>query len=449
MEIIAKNIKINNLYILNPFLHIDNRFMKTNGFLISGLTLILISACASGGIISEGKPPESSVPAIKPEVSKTQPTNSPVGDPYLNPVLKIVGEEEIIFDWTIDKCEPEHIPDLAARAIRDASGNIQLIISHYINYRMVGPDFDSLESDCNPIMKSEYNADPAAYNDSEWIAAPYTDDGVIFYSLVHNEYRGHTHVGMCESGDYFDCLDTSITLAISTDSGATYQDITAAPDHLIATLPHQIEPGTGPFGHRTPSNIIKGNDGFYYSFNNVSDYETQEQWVCLMRTDTLADPKSWRFWDGKGFNGIFLDPYQNEVFDIQAHKCAPLDRNNIGASLNESITFNTYINRYVLVGISADHLDNREVWGFYYSFSDDLIHWSKRKLLLEVELPWTVDFPGLDISHLYPTLIDTASESLNFDTTGKTAYLYFTRMNNGAESLDRDLIRIQVEFFLE
>ena len=96
---------------------------------------------------------------------------------------------------------------------------------------------------------------------------------------------------------------------------------------------------------------------------------------------------------------------------------------------------------------SADWLDEREVWGFYYSFSDDLIHWEPRKLLLEIELPWTVENPGSDVSHLYPALLDPLSESRNFETTGKTAYLYYTRNNFGHGSLDRDLIRFAVEFF--
>jgi hypothetical protein len=49
--------------------------------------------------------------------------------------------------------------------------------------------------------------------------------------------------------------------------------------------------------------------------------------------------------------------------------------------------------------------------------------------------------------YLYPALLDPASTSRNFETTGKTAYLYYTRHNFGQGSLDRDLIRISVEFF--
>ena len=49
--------------------------------------------------------------------------------------------------------------------------------------------------------------------------------------------------------------------------------------------------------------------------------------------------------------------------------------------------------------------------------------------------------------YLYPSLLDPQSDSRNFETTGKTAYLYYTRHNFGQGSPDRDLIRVAVEFF--
>jgi hypothetical protein len=115
----------------------------------------------------------------------------------------------------------------------------------------------------------------------------------------------------------------------------------------------------------------------------------------------------------------------------------------------ESLTWNTFLERWVLVGISADHIDGREVWGFYYSFSDDLIDWTRRKLLVEIELPWTVGSSGADLSYLYPSVLDPDSDSPNYETAGATAYLYYTRNNAGHGSLDRDLIRVPVVFPLD
>ena len=218
------------------------------------------------------------------------------------------------------------------------------------------------------------------------------------------------------------------------------------PRHLIATLPYRYEDGAGPYGIFSPSNIIRGDDGAYYAFVKVEDYRSPAQWVCLMRTRDLSDPRSWRFWDGSGFNGRFVDPYMDTFDNRDDHICEPVDRDNIGASLVESVTFNTHLNAYVLVGISADTLDGREVWGFYYSFSTDLVNWTHRKLLLEVPLPWLVN--PEDTHFLYPTLLDPQSEARNFETTGRMAYLYFTRNNAGLDTmdLDRDLIRVPVRF---
>jgi len=380
------------------------------------LLAILLVSCSGAGIDND--------PVVDPTIEPISQTNTPLptptADPFPDPTLKIVGEEEIVFDWSADRCAFQNIPDLAFRAFKDTEGQVQAILSSDNNYRMFGPDLNTLQLDCDPIMQSERNADPAMYADAEWVAAPYTEDGETIYALVHNEYQGHSHPGQCPQNDYYPCWDNSITLAVSTDGGRTYQEALPSPDNLVARFPYPYSAGEGPEGFRAPSNIIKGQDGYYYNFFNVSEYGTQEQWVCLMRTDDLSQPSGWRFWDGAAFEGRFADPYGDEISEPGGYICPPIDRENIGHALNESITFNTYLNRYVLVGISADWLEEREVWGFYYAFSDDLVHWSRRKLLIEIELPWTVDFPGSDLSHLYPSLLDPESDSQNFETTGKT-----------------------------
>ena len=88
------------------------------------------------------------------------------------------------------------------------------------------------------------------------------------------------------------------------------------------------------------------------------------------------------------------------------------------------------------------------MWGFYYSTSTDLIDWSHRRLLTEIELPWTVPNSGTDLSYLYPTLIDPDSQSRNFETVDDSSYLYYTRHNRGQGNLDRDLLRVPVEIVI-
>lgn len=389
--------------------------------------------------------PSPSEMSAQPSVTSAPPTKTP--DPFPNPVLKITGEEDVVFDWTNDRCEKYNVADLPSRAFRGADGQVQFILSHFVSYRMVGPDLNNLEIDCNPIFSSDYDADPSLFNDSEWLAAPYTEDGQIIYALVHDEYEGHMHPGQCDKNYWYPpCWYGNLTLAVSTDGGQTYHHIAPPPANRFAGLPYRYESGAGPYGIFAPSNIIKGQDGYYYNLGQVQYYGNLDQGVCLMRTDNLSDPTAWRYWNGSAFKGRFLDPYKEDISNPKDYVCPPLEWDNIGASLVESLTYNTYLDRYVLVGISADWLDNREVWGFYYSFSNDLIHWTHRKLLLEITLPWTAK-NNTDVMYLYPSLLDPQSDSRNFETTGKTAYLYYTRQNFGQGSLDRDLIRVAVEFF--
>jgi len=419
-------------------------FLKWTGIFFVYLALVScnlseeISAVSLEATIEEQTSPNpTDIPA---------PTQTP--DPFPDPVIKIVGPEEIVYDWTTDRCKFENIPDLAARAFRDASGQIQLLINHVSTYRMIGPDLNNLTMDCTgPVNHSAKSGDPALFSDNEWPASPYTEDGQTIYTLVHNEYQGHTHPGQCPQNDYFPCWLNTITLSVSTDAGQSYQHVAAPPGHYVAGLPYVYEAGAGPEGTRAPSNIIKGQDGYYYNYFNVTGHRSDEQWVCAMRTDDLTDPASWRFWDGSGFEGRFINPYVETPDNPLDHQCAPLDQNDIGHDLANSVNYSTYMDRYVLIGISADQIDGREIWGFYYSFSDDLVDWSRRKLLIEIELPWTVEDAGKDVSHLYPSLLDPNSASLSFETVGETAYLYFTRNNLGHSSLDRDLVRLPVQFF--
>jgi len=417
---------------------------RTKAAQLAGVILLiwLFSSCAQ--VLAE---PSGSISDSSTEIPPTiQPLITETPLPVLDVDLVVTGEMEVVFDWSTDRCEDEQIPDLAVRAFRDSREQINLVMSNPSTSRLIGEDLNSLTPDCKQLMESQKDPDPANFRDNEWIASPYTLDGETIYALVHNEYQGHTHPGQCPQNDYFPCWYNSVTQFISIDSGATFDPIRDAPDHLVAASPARYEPGKGPYGMRSPSNIIKGPGGYYYAFLSYHGVNSNPQQVCLTRTNDLTDPGSWRFWDGNGFNGQFLNPYTESIEKPSENTCPALAPNEIGSSLYGSVTFNTYLNRYVLIGLSADQISGREVWGFYFSTSADLINWSRRKLIMEVPLPWTVEFPGSDLSFLYPSLLDPDSASRNFETSDDQAYLYFTRNNFGHASLDRDLVRVPVRF---
>ena len=520
----------------------------------------------------------------------------------------ILDSEEIVFDWTIDRCSMDDIPDTPARAFKDADGKVQLIASHFVNRRMIGDTIDSIRRDCKILMDSHKNPDPSKFDDREWIRSVYTTDGETIYALVHNEYHGykagrwyasddfsdlsskepnsnqghnnwyyqewtglnyidmsfdverdcwqgsqewcvigcswiHPHgndaarkwispiagtititgnahdndpgggdgvivsilkndeelwakdiangdtsgfdfnlevsVGIgdaiyfrvnekdnsnwdstyfnpsisivpcqCPSNDYFKCWYNTVAFAKSVDKGCTYSHITA-PNHLVASAPYPYVPDTGPWGIFDPSNIIyNANDGYYYVMLHLEERFLQDWGTGVMRTKTLDDPNSWRAWNGEDFIVQFINPYTEPNFDPAQHVCQPVSRQQIG-KLHEGLTFNTYFNKFLLVGAEGVWDSERQMYipGFYYSLSDDLIHWTPRKLIMEARLPWTPDWPGEVL--LYPSLIDPNDTSRNFEVTGQQPYLYYTRFHPYTSenlSLDRDLVRVQIKF---
>jgi hypothetical protein len=116
--------------------------------------------------------------------------------------------------------------------------------------------------------------------------------------------------------------------------------------------------------------------------------------------------------------------------------------------MHESLTFNTYLDRFILVGMAkAAGSDGGPVRGVYFSLSDDLIHWSPRKLLMRATPIQRLRCGGPK-PIAYPSLLDPESRSRTFSTTGRRPYLYFTRFNYAGckLGLDRDLVRVPVEF---
>jgi len=359
------------------------------------------------------------------------------------------GAEEVVFDYSASKCETGDIPDISARAFTDADGKTQLLASHYKSYRMIGNNLASLAKDCAPVMSSHFDGDASKFNDHEWIAAPYTLDGAKVYALMHNEYQGHLYnaSGACATGQYRDCWYNSITSSVSSDRGKTYTHL-AAPAHLVLSSPFKYNGSSaGPIGFFEPSNIIKGNDGYYYVFVALSQptvyngqTNPQSSGICVMRTDEIkeltgAGATVWKLWDGAGFNIENKNPYTQTV-NPSAQVCQPV--NGEYAQLR-SVTWNTYLNKYIGAGISYDASNHK--W-FTLAFSDNLIDWTTpQKFRAASETAAN--------NEVYTSIIDpevivnnTNVQTKNFEKSDSSFYLYFTRINDG--NMDRDLIRIPV-----
>jgi hypothetical protein len=364
------------------------------------------------------------------------------------PQAEIVGPAKTVFDWSEDACEPGDYPDLPARAFRDAVGRVQLIASHSTVRRAVGPDLDHLQHLCPPVMRSDYRSDPAQFDYLEWISSLYSPDGRVVFALVHDEYHGAANPGSCpvEPSPAGLCWYNAITQAVSTDGGRSYSH--ARPPGLVASVPYRFVPGVEAYGAFSPSNIVYNrSNGFYYSLFRVEAHGAQERGACVMRTRDPADSRSWRAWNGDEFAVSFVNPYR---FDgrPEDHVCRPVAYDQI-QQMSQSVVYSTYYDKFLLVGVAAasSMRQSRPVWGFYFSLSDDLVHWGERRLIKEVELPWTFRCGDAD-PVLYPSLLDPASRARNFDTAGKRAYLFFTQFHYSSceQGPNRDLVRAPIEF---
>jgi uncharacterized protein (TIGR03437 family) len=326
-----------------------------------------------------------------------------------------------------------------------------------VSYAMAGSGFDTLRRRCEPVHVSGDDARAHTFANQEWLLAVYREGGRV-HGLMHNEYHD-PDARNCRAGDTTPsnpCWYNAITQVVSEDDGLTFT-ARNAPERVVAALPFPWDPEKGvvrpgsapsPHGYFTPSNIVPGGDGYYYSlFFSIPDPERPAvRGVCLMRTPDLSDPASWRAWDGRGFDLTMRSPYMRDGSPAPTGlpACAFVDQRTIG-DLHGSLTYNEYLGRWLLAGTAAQTLDRQTTCGFYFSTSTNLLEWTRPQLLLPGKLPHPpCAQPGdADGSLIYPSLIDHEDTSPNFENTGQTPHLYYVRWNQG---LNRDLLRAPVRF---
>ncbi len=246
----------------------------------------------------------------------------------------------------------------------------------------------------------------------------------------------------CVSGVRDSCTLNSITFAQSNDGGKTFTQPNA-PNHLVATLPFRYKPDWGLMALWQPSNIVKSpKDDYYYTLMQT-DYRPASgpggrQGTCVMRTKTLNDPASWRAWDGKAFEMRFINPYTEPNEDPEKHTCQFVSVNEI-QGLTYNLTYNSFFDKFMAVGVGTSRTG---VSGFYFSLSDDLVHWTPKQLLMKADLAHIVNYHPPYLA--YPSLVDPNDTSRNFEITGASPYMYFTRINR-MNPLDFDLLRVRVQ----
>ncbi len=353
-----------------------------------------------------------------------------------------LGPEEIVFDWSQDKCEYIDIPDSPAHAIRDKDGNVQMVASWAKVYRFIGETLATVKKDCSaPVFTSKQNNDPSTFTGYQWFNSLYTFDGATIYAVIHNEFHGD-EAGICHHDTYAECWYNYLNLAVSKDGGKTYTQKEGY-KHVIANLPYPYDPDIGePLGYFHNSNIIE-KDGYYYMFFKARpEYKTQQKGTCVARTGK-DDNFQWKMWDGNDFTITSINPYTSSEPPEQ-HVCTPVDLDN-GGIIMWSVSYNTYLEKYLGVGITSHNIEGRgRIKGFYFVTSDDLIHWSTPQFLRNMQTK-----PDGSTAEGYPSFLDDTTNSRNFEVTGQKPYIYFTHDNLDSDNFDRDLYRVQVTFTKE
>lgn len=362
--------------------------------------------------------------------------------------VTVAGEEAVVFSRNRDRCGRFDTPDAPARAFRNADGEVVLFAPHFDNRALRGPSLREVRPDCVIAFEGAEDPDPARFSDRSWIAALWTEDGVIVHAIVHNEYQGHRHPGRCPTRRYHDCWYNALTAAVSSDGGRRFRQAGAAPS-LVAALPYTAEEMQGrPSGYHNPSGIV-AHRGALHMLAFASARGAQRHGNCLLRTTDIADPSAWRAWDGAGFGVRFINPYARQgaaAADASQHVCAPVGAGGLQWPVT-GLVRHAPSGLFIAVMLGGPHRPGQAEPrpGIYIATSADLIAWSRPALVMPAigHARWRC---GDDRPVAYPTLLDPDSADPSFSTVGDRAELFVTRFNVPACRIDgdRDLIRIPV-----
>ncbi len=364
--------------------------------------------------------------AARPAAAQTAPSSSLTFQQIL--------PRQTIYDYAANPCPEKYIPDGPARGFRRADGKFALEAEELDNWQLVGDSPLSLRVSCPSILSSSNYG--LLNRGMTGIQATYTEDGQTIYGFAGQDLTALDEAIGCQDQGVANCWQNDIEAVTSTDMGNSFS-FTSAGNGDVAALTHTLATNqSSPEGYFTSSNIVKRN-GYYFMTVFVEDTYAQQARTCLLRTANLADPTSWRGYDGSGFNAV-LQPAGAGPSPIP---CAAIGTNSL-YDTTTSLSFIPSKNIYVAVFQTQLQLtgDAAPVPGAYYSTSADLLHWSATQRLME--LPRIPGVDSLTEVDEYPVLLDPFSRTRNFETLdSSTPVLVFTveHLDNGSGTMDRDL----------
>lgn len=174
------------------------------------------------------------------------------------------------------------------------------------------------------------------------------------------------------------------------------------------------------YGFFHPSNIVK-EDSFYYAtiygaYRDGATAKVKDCGTALMRTISLADAKSWKFWSGSDW--VVASSWDSVPF-LAGKNCL----SNFGAAMS-TITFSRTANTWVVMWDTSSELQ--------FATTPSLASPQLSPLQL-LQGSAGIYRPGS-----YDILQDSTTSAFNFASVGDTAYLYRCKNNGG---LSRSIVR--------
>jgi hypothetical protein len=312
-----------------------------------------------------------------------------------------------------------------------------------------GPDLLHTVRNCSIVWNSTLSPDPSVYaTDDGFLDAVYSFGNGTVAALLHDEYPGMNFNNcLVDPVVWPACWTVSMSLAVSHDWGRTWAHAAPPPANLVAAVPYTYEPsghtifGWGDSGGITPH----PSDGYFYvAMNNRMAVGLQSNGTCVMRTNALLDPSSWRAWGGEAFDVPLVSAYTLPPGTEAAHICTVLEPFMATPCTVYGTTYSTYLSAFVAtLSCWHDAQPGPNDPNFYWSTSSDFVHWSTPELLyMPPVLPHTQFY-------LYPALLDPSAPSRgdpNYATIGETATLTFVRVTSNFYTEGRQLLGVNLSF---
>ncbi len=369
-------------------------------------------------------------------------TSAAALDVPVGTAVRVIGGEEVLLRsdlYTFPHFNPNPgsnerrlwVPDGPPRAYVDVHGQTRLIIPHYLTYAFVGWGLNGVALNAGDVVSDSAQSNNwGTYNDATWPWSPWRLPDGRLAVINHQEYHCLAH-GTCSQDRWY----PSLTFSMAYDG----KHIGTPSTGIVAKSAYPfIGDATVVSGaYSDPTNVLQQPiNGHYYMVTMFKTNNGAQIRNCVMRTNNILDPASWRVFDGAGYNG---QP-QNGVTcpDVMSHYG--------GSWAPGSLSWSYYLNRAVYLAFGD--WNGRQGFWIRTSLNDDLTAWSAPSLVYEARLSWGDNgaYRGRPMN-VYPSFLDPDAPSLgtsNYDRIGQSPYLYWVR--TFGQETRREVVRVRVRF---